>query len=64
MDKKRVLVSGASIAGLTLSYWLQQYGFDVTIIEKSGALRLGGQNIDVKGPAVEVVKMMGLEEKI
>ncbi|TWR28157.1 FAD-binding monooxygenase [Mucilaginibacter achroorhodeus] len=64
MDKKRVLVSGASIAGLTLSYWLQRYGFDVTIIEKGGDLRLGGQNIDVKGPAVEVVRMMGLEEKI
>lgn len=61
---KRILVSGGSIAGLTLSYWLNQYGFEVTVIERSAGLRLGGQNIDVKGPAWEIIKKMGLAEKI
>jgi 2-polyprenyl-6-methoxyphenol hydroxylase-like FAD-dependent oxidoreductase len=59
-----ILVSGASIAGLTLTYWLIEYGFEVTVIEKNDGLRLGGQNIDVKGPAWEIVQKMGLDKKI
>lgn len=62
--RKKILVSGGSIAGLTLAYWLHQYGFEVSVIERSAGLRLGGQNIDVKGPAWEIVKKMGLSEKI
>ncbi len=62
--RKKILVSGGSIAGLTLAYWLHQYGFEVSVIERSDSLRLGGQNIDVKGPAWEIVKKMGLSEKI
>lgn len=57
-------MSGGSIAGLTLAYWLIQYGYTVTVVERSAGLRLGGQNIDVKGPAWEIVKKMGLAEKI
>lgn len=67
MEEKKVrniLVSGGSIAGLTIAYWLNQYGFEVTVIERSAGLRLGGQNIDVKGPAWEIIKKMGLAEKI
>lgn len=65
MEKtKKVLISGASIAGLTLAYWLIEYGFEVTVIEKNEGLRLGGQNIDVKGPAWEIAKKMGLDKKI
>lgn len=64
MNKRKILVSGASIAGLTLAYWLNRYGFEVTVIERADELRLGGQNIDVKGPALEIVRKMKLEEKI
>jgi 2-polyprenyl-6-methoxyphenol hydroxylase-like FAD-dependent oxidoreductase len=28
--KSTVLISGASMAGLTPGYWLNKYGFDVT----------------------------------
>jgi 2-polyprenyl-6-methoxyphenol hydroxylase-like FAD-dependent oxidoreductase len=38
----RVLVSGASIAGPTLAYWLSRYGFEVTVVERSSALRKAG----------------------
>lgn len=62
--KKRILVSGGSIAGLTLTYWLHQAGFEVTVLERSEQLRLGGQNIDVKGPGWEVFKKMGIAEKV
>ncbi|TDQ11820.1 FAD-dependent monooxygenase [Pedobacter metabolipauper] len=64
MKNKKILISGASIAGPTLAYWLSHYGFDVIVTEKARELRLGGQNIDVKGPAREIAQMMGIEEKI
>ncbi|TQS43947.1 FAD-dependent monooxygenase [Cryptosporangium phraense] len=55
-----VLISGASIAGPALAYWLRRYSFDVTIVEKAGALRGGGYPIDVRGTALDVVGRMGL----
>ncbi|MFG1922859.1 FAD-dependent monooxygenase [Cryptosporangium sp. NPDC048952] len=55
-----VLVSGASIAGPALAYWLRRYGFDVTIVEKADALRGGGYPIDIRGTALDVVDRMGL----
>ena len=61
---KKVLVSGASIAGPTLAFWLTKYGFDVTIVERSKLLRLGGQNLDVRGAGRAIVRMMGLEKDI
>ena len=35
----RVLISGASIAGPVLAYWLTRRGFDVTVVERAPALR-------------------------
>lgn len=61
---KKILVSGASIAGPVLAWWLHRYGFEVTVVERSPELRLGGQNVDVKGPALQVIRKMGLEQKI
>lgn len=56
----RVLVSGASIAGLTTAYWLTRYGFDVTVVERASHLRPGGHALDVRGPALEVAERMGI----
>ncbi|MBE1878192.1 FAD-dependent monooxygenase [Myceligenerans pegani] len=55
-----VLVSGASVAGLTLASWLRRYGFTVTVVEKSAAPRTGGYPIDVRGTAVEVARRTGI----
>ena len=63
-NKKKVLVSGASIAGPTLAFWLVKYGFEVTIVERSKSLRLGGQNLDIRGAGRAIVRMMGIEKKI
>ncbi len=63
MAQYKILVSGASIAGLTLVYWLKQYGFEVTVVERASELRLGGQNIDVKGSAWEIVKRWASSKK-
>ena len=58
--KGRILVSGASIAGLTVAYWLDHYGFEVTVVERSARLRPGGQALDIRGPALDVARRMGV----
>ncbi|MFD9868712.1 FAD-dependent monooxygenase [Streptomyces niveus] len=58
--RRTALISGAGIAGSALAYWLNRYGFAVTVVEKSGALRDGGYPIDVRGTALEVVRRMGI----
>ncbi|HEY4209146.1 MAG TPA: FAD-dependent monooxygenase [Puia sp.] len=60
----KVLISGASIAGPALAFWLQRYGFDVTVVEKTPAIRPGGYRIDLRGKAVEVAARMGLLDDI
>ncbi|MCV7077044.1 FAD-binding protein [Mycobacterium szulgai] len=57
-----VLVSGASVAGLTTAYWLGRNGFSVTVVERYPGLRPGGQAIDVRGPALQVLDRMGLRQ--
>ncbi|GLU57441.1 FAD-dependent monooxygenase [Dyadobacter frigoris] len=59
-----VLISGASIAGLNTAYWLNKYGFNVTIVERAVHIRPGGQAVDVRGPALEVAKRMGILDAI
>lgn len=55
-----VLISGASIAGPALAFWLHKYGFEVTVVEKSAGVRGGGYPIDLRGTAVEVAHRMGI----
>ncbi|GAB5339642.1 FAD-dependent monooxygenase [Pseudomonas sp. ICMP 460] len=59
--RKKILISGASVAGNTTAWWLSRYGFDVTVIEKAPAFRDAGQNVDVRGAGRDVLRMMGLE---
>jgi hypothetical protein len=61
----RVLISGASIAGPTLAYWLDRYGFDVTVVELAPALRQGGYAVDFRGGVqLAVLERMGLLEQV
>lgn len=55
-----VLISGASIAGPALAFWLTRYGFGVTVVEQAPTLRRGGYPIDIRGTALEVVRRMGI----
>jgi 2-polyprenyl-6-methoxyphenol hydroxylase-like FAD-dependent oxidoreductase len=59
-----VLVSGASVSGITTAYWLNRHGFDVTVAELSPAPRRGGQAIDVRGPALDIAERMGVLDTI
>jgi 2-polyprenyl-6-methoxyphenol hydroxylase-like FAD-dependent oxidoreductase len=57
---RTVLVTGASIAGPALAYWLVRYGFDVTLVERAPTIRIGGYAIDIRGTAIDVVDRMGI----
>ncbi|BCL77707.1 FAD-dependent monooxygenase [Ktedonobacteria bacterium brp13] len=56
----RVLISGSGIAGLTLAYWLHQYGHTPLVIEQAEAIRRGGYAFDFYGTGYDVAERMGL----
>jgi 2-polyprenyl-6-methoxyphenol hydroxylase-like FAD-dependent oxidoreductase len=60
VSETRVLVAGASIAGPTLAHWLRRRGAEVTVVERAPALRPGGQAVDARGVAKEIIQRMGL----
>lgn len=60
MQNKTVLISGASVAGPALAYWLNHFGFQPTIVERAPALRPGGYAIDFRGASLRVLERMGL----
>ena len=63
-SRTTVLVSGGSIAGPAVAYWLNRYGFHVTLVERNDGTRTGGQAIDIRAVAIDVVEKMGLLEAI
>jgi 2-polyprenyl-6-methoxyphenol hydroxylase-like FAD-dependent oxidoreductase len=56
----KVLISGAGVTGLALAYWLDRADFAVTLVERAPGFRRGGQAIDIRGVALDVVNAMGL----
>lgn len=60
----RVLVAGASIAGPALAHWLRRRGAEVTVVERAPELRPGGQAVDARGVAKEVIGRMGLDAAV
>ncbi|KAG9233621.1 hypothetical protein BJ875DRAFT_38147 [Amylocarpus encephaloides] len=59
-----VLICGSGIAGPTLAYFLTQANVRVKIIERSASPRHSGLGVDIRGPALDVIRRMGLEERI
>jgi 2-polyprenyl-6-methoxyphenol hydroxylase-like FAD-dependent oxidoreductase len=58
---KRILITGASVAGNTVAAVLADQDFEVMVIEPAEAFRDGGQNVDVRGVGREVLRRLGLE---
>ena len=56
----RILISGASIAGPTVAWWLARYGFTPTLVESAPRLRTGGYVIDFWGAGYDIADRMGL----
>ncbi|MEV1174514.1 FAD-dependent monooxygenase [Nonomuraea sp. NPDC049784] len=60
----RILISGGSVAGPALAYWLHRHGHRPTIVERAPAVRGGGAAIDFRGSALQVLERMGLLEEM
>lgn len=60
---RRILITGASVAGNIAAWWLGRSGFDVTVVERTPEFRDGGQNIDVRGSGREVLRRMNLDRR-
>ena len=59
-----VLISGASMAGLSAAWWFSRLGHRVTVVERADGLRPGGAPIDVRGRALATAQRMGILAKI
>ncbi|WP_344615522.1 FAD-dependent monooxygenase [Dactylosporangium salmoneum] len=60
-----ILISGASVAGPSLAFWLQRYGHSVTVVEKAPALRGGGYAVDFRGKVhLTTLERMGLRAQL
>ena len=64
MDRKRILISGGGIAGLTLAIELKRHGFDALVIEREPAMRREGYMMDFFGTGWDVAARMGLIERL
>jgi 2-polyprenyl-6-methoxyphenol hydroxylase-like FAD-dependent oxidoreductase len=64
MQNRDILISGASIAGPTLAYWLRRAGFHPTVVERAPAPRPGGQAVDLRGAARGVADRMGILDQV
>lgn len=64
MPELRVLISGASVAGPALAFWLVRAGCKVTIVERAPIFRSAGQGVDVRDTARDVIKRMGIFDRM
>ena len=60
MANETALISGAGIAGPTLSYWLARAGWKPTIVESAPSIRTGGYVIDFWGLGYDIADRMEL----
>jgi 2-polyprenyl-6-methoxyphenol hydroxylase-like FAD-dependent oxidoreductase len=65
MENQNILISGASVAGPALAYWLRRRGFNSTVVERAPSLRGGGYAVDFRGAAhLSVLAKMGLLDQV
>ena len=54
--EKSVLISGASIAGMSTAWWMNKLGYKVTVVEIAA--------VDIRGAAADAIKRMGVFEQL
>jgi 2-polyprenyl-6-methoxyphenol hydroxylase-like FAD-dependent oxidoreductase len=70
MAPQRILIVGCGIAGPTLATFLLRSSLpildkpNITILERSSAPRSQGQNVDIRGIGLYIIRKLGLEEEI
>jgi 2-polyprenyl-6-methoxyphenol hydroxylase-like FAD-dependent oxidoreductase len=60
MPNGSVLISGAGIAGLTVAYWLSQYGFKSTLLARTPHFQPIKYLLGLSGRGYDVAEKMGL----
>jgi 2-polyprenyl-6-methoxyphenol hydroxylase-like FAD-dependent oxidoreductase len=64
MQKSKVLISGAGIAGLTLAILLKEQGYQPLVVERDKAVRGEGYMMDFFGSGWDVAERMGLAPQL
>ena len=64
MPSERILICGAGVSGSILAFWLAKNDFQVVVVELSKAEQKAGQGIEIEEPALKVVKLMGILDKL
>ncbi|MDL9981335.1 FAD-dependent monooxygenase [Microbacterium sp. ASV49] len=64
MQKYRILIVGAGIAGAAAAAFLGRSGHDVTLVERSVGARSSGSPVDVRGTALEAARALGVEDAL
>jgi 2-polyprenyl-6-methoxyphenol hydroxylase-like FAD-dependent oxidoreductase len=59
-----VLISGASVAGPALAFWLRRHGMTATVVERAATVRPGGLAVDFRGSAMAVLDRMGILDEL
>ncbi|KAK5055091.1 hypothetical protein LTR84_012839 [Exophiala bonariae] len=65
MASLKVLIVGAGVGGPATAYWLSKIPqCIITVVEVSPNLRATGQQIDLRGQGIVMMKMMGIQERV
>ena len=64
MIRKRIIVAGAGIGGLTTALCLHKAGFDVQVYESAREIKPLGVGINLLPHAVRVLTHLGLQDKL
>lgn len=66
MSKCNILISGSGIGGSVFAFWLLRAyrNANITIVERAPSLRLTGASVDIRSSAVDIIKLMGVEDEI
>ncbi|KAE8153592.1 hypothetical protein BDV25DRAFT_127105 [Aspergillus avenaceus] len=62
MPQLKVLICGGGIAGNTLAFCLSKLGHNITVLERHPEIRASGLQVDLRGPGIQVLRRLGLEE--
>jgi 2-polyprenyl-6-methoxyphenol hydroxylase-like FAD-dependent oxidoreductase len=57
---RKVLISGAGVAGMALAKFLRCSGYQVTVVERARSIRTSGYAIDFRGEAINVLRDLGI----
>ncbi|MBN9153474.1 MAG: FAD-dependent monooxygenase [Microbacterium sp.] len=61
MQKLRILIIGAGVAGAAAGAFLGRSGHDVTVVERDAGVRSSGNPVDVRGEGLWSIRALGVE---